>query len=312
MRIVPCLKKTLIAVTLVLFSALMLFSLGEGNDAVTNRKGEEGKLTIYFPYLDTEETDDALHGDCAILVSPDGKTMMIDAGHPLTQNKLLTFLKQLGITHIDYFVMSHPHKDHVGGFPYIADHIGFSEIIRSYLHDGSAYEQSFEKSVKKHNIPVKEYQTGDTFPFGEEVTVTVLSPDKDTIIPEKPSISVVNSSSLCLQFHYGESTVLFCGDLYNMGERSVMAKWGDGLKSDIVKANHHGGDTSNQSQWIAKVKPELTVVSSDNSCSFTVLSRYKKAGSQVVQTALNGNMKILVGNHHDFEVLSEKKSKMDD
>ncbi|MDR1128478.1 MAG: MBL fold metallo-hydrolase [Treponema sp.] len=39
----------------------------------------------------------------------------------IAAHRILAFLSDLGIGKIDYFVLSHPHIDHIGGFPAIAE-----------------------------------------------------------------------------------------------------------------------------------------------------------------------------------------------
>ena len=57
-------------------------------------------------------------GDCALVIFPNGKTMMIDTGKEKQFTTVVApFLARHNITHLDYFVNSHPHGDHIEGKP---------------------------------------------------------------------------------------------------------------------------------------------------------------------------------------------------
>src|SRR5262249_51845297 len=64
---------------------------------------------------------DVGQGDAALLQMPDGSTAMIDAGDTAVRPDLVGFLSQQGIDHIDWWLPSHPHADHVGAFTSVLD-----------------------------------------------------------------------------------------------------------------------------------------------------------------------------------------------
>jgi competence protein ComEC len=60
---------------------------------------------------------DVGQGDSILVVSPDNKSMLIDAGDQTKGKQVVEKLKALGIDHLDYFVATHMHPDHIGGAP---------------------------------------------------------------------------------------------------------------------------------------------------------------------------------------------------
>ena len=101
---------------------LPIFALAEGYDRIFDTSDDAGKLTARFISMDTGTGEKA--GDCAILTSPDGLVMVIDAGHPDAADDMLRALDAMGVKDIDLLVLSHPHIDHVGvGTPMHGDAI---------------------------------------------------------------------------------------------------------------------------------------------------------------------------------------------
>src|SRR5688572_19474791 len=56
-----------------------------------------------------------VNGDSILIVSPAGKTVLIDAGDAGKGKVILEALKRYNIQQLDYFVATHPHPDHIGG-----------------------------------------------------------------------------------------------------------------------------------------------------------------------------------------------------
>ncbi|WP_155116226.1 ComEC/Rec2 family competence protein, partial [Paenibacillus larvae] len=58
---------------------------------------------------------DVGQGASQLLVSPNGKTMLIDAGDNDKEQLMLDYMKKYGITKLDIVIGTHPDADHIGG-----------------------------------------------------------------------------------------------------------------------------------------------------------------------------------------------------
>lgn len=275
--------------------------------SLTEKAGEADRLTCYFIDLDVPKGSKDKSGDSTLVISPDGKVMLIDCGHPDAGRDVVKLLQALGIKKIDVFVNSHPHIDHLGGFPEIADLFDIGVVYRTRLqYDASSYVKAFDAAIKKHNIPVKYLADGDSFEFGEQVHVDIYGPPQGEFTYPKGypanATQFINDSSLAMKLTYGETTALFCGDLYRGGERDVLAVHEQDLKSDLAKANHHGGDTSNQVRWIKAVRPQVVVAMNDVMSSMSVYNNYKKYGATFYHTLYNGLVKVQLDDAHHLVV----------
>lgn len=58
---------------------------------------------------------DVGQGDAILIVSPEGKTVLVDAGDEKNGKKVVEALNAQGVQQLDYFIATHTHPDHVGG-----------------------------------------------------------------------------------------------------------------------------------------------------------------------------------------------------
>ncbi len=278
---------------------------------IVDRSQDEGKLTAYFLNLETEPDAEDKAGDSTILISPDGKVMLLDAGHPDAGDMVVQALKDLGIEKIDYLVASHPHIDHIGGIPEVMEAFPVGETYRSYVEYTTKTYDNYMAALEKSSAENHLLKTGDVFQFGDQVQVEVLGPGEDIQYPEgfpDNSTEFLNNNSLTLKFTYGESTALFSGDLYLPQEREYVEQYGEKLHSDLVKANHHGKDTSNSKKWIKAVSPQVVVAMNDKAPNMTVCENYQKEGAQYHHTFYDGVVKVRMDDKKNLEVIDQKDS----
>src|SRR5579871_1072501 len=133
---------------------------------------------------------DVDHGNAVLVVSPEGKSMLLDSGPIGTRytKRILAAMKDAGVKQIDYAVTSHYHWDHFSTLPELAqsapilnfvDHGTNVEWHRTpefyKLHGGGPttpfYEAYLKLREKSNHIVAK---PGDKIPFGD-VDVTVVS-----------------------------------------------------------------------------------------------------------------------------------------
>ena len=296
-----------------LFTALLLlFSGGVAQEAartaeIFDRSGEDGQLTIRFLWLGEQVADDK-PGDCMILTSPDGQVMVLDCGHPLASQYVTDALDAMGVTRIDALVISHPHIDHLGGVPALCARYEIGTVYSSALvYEKSSYYRAYIEATA--DIPHVYLKEGDTFQFGDSVRVDVYNPTAEITYPKDypaGATQFINNQSLALKFTYGESTAMLAGDLYTAGEREVVSRWGDALDCDIMKANHHGANTSSSSVWRKAVSPQITFITSDTIEDLSTAKKYTKDGQRMYHTLIDGCIRVQTPGDGTYTVLTEK------
>ncbi len=293
---------------LLAFLLTMMLLLSAGTLAEEDRYGalfdtanDAGQLTIRFLDLGPKVSWDR-PGDSMILTSPDGKTLLLDTGNSTATGYVTGALDAMGVTHLDYILISHPHSDHVNGLYAILDQYGADIVYTSnFAHD---YQ------LNDYGVTHIRLHEGDSFSFGGQVRVDVYNPPEEIAYPEQDDYygdRFYNDHSLALKFTYGTSTVMLAGDLYMSAEREIVERWGDALDCDVMKANHHGGDTSSCAEWLEAVSPNITVFT----CDTLAGKAYRKIQktSAVYHTLFNGCVRIRTPGDSTYEVYTELTEK---
>ncbi len=282
-------------------------------EEIIDRSGDDGKFVVYF--LDLEVGPDATDksGDSTILISPDGKVMLLDAGHPDAADMVIQVLEDLGIETIDYLVASHPHIDHIGGIPAVVEKFPVGMAYRSYVDYTTQTFNNYINALEKAGIPVTQVKTGDVIDFGEQMQIEILGPEEEIEYPEgfpQSSTQFLNDHSVLMKFHFGETTALFGGDLYTSQEREYVELYGEELAVDLAKANHHGKDTSNSNKWIRTVHPRIVAAMGDEMVSMDAYNRYLKEGGEYHFTLVDGIIKVILDDQGNYEVIDQFDSWM--
>ena len=68
-------------------------------------------------------------GDSILIISPTGKSVLIDAGDAGKGKVILDALKRYKIEQLDYFIATHPHPDHIGGADEVMNGIKVATVV---------------------------------------------------------------------------------------------------------------------------------------------------------------------------------------
>lgn len=74
----------------------------------------------------------------------------------------------------------------------------------------------------------------------------------------------MNNVSILMKFVYGRSKYLTGGDLYLGMEEKLAQQYGELLKADVMKSNHHGTYTSNGQKWLQTVQPNAIITDAED------------------------------------------------
>ncbi len=227
-------------------------------------------------------------GDCELIVSDDGNTMLIDAGEAEYGALVVNYLKSLGITHLDYVIATHPHSDHMGGLPtVILSDITIGRIIMPRIPDefvpATRTYENFLNAVAERGYKLSAAKS-ETFGFGNGV-ISIYMTDYDG--------DNLNNYSVVTRYDFGDTSFLFMGDAEAKIEKKLL-KSGYDLNADVLKVGHHGSKTSSTSEFLAAVTPNACVIEcGDNSYDHPNSETVKNLKSYtdiIMRTDINGNV----------------------
>ncbi len=261
---------------------------------------------------------DVGQGDCEILRTPSGRTIMIDAGDDrfnVTTNAIIPFLKKAGITKIDTFVISHPHRDHFGGLVDLIGKVPIGEVLYSAdMIDPNDPEsggadmvlyQKMKDMLAQEKIAYNQAEWNQKLKWDPDLDVEVLHaaeltdaaprPAVASAAPSAPKINA-NNLSLIIKVVHGKNSFLFTGDAEDKAEQTTLEKNGAKLRADVLKSGHHGSKTSSSRPFIEKVEPKYAVISVGTKNSFghpnkEILDAYEYYKMAVYRTDKDGTVK---------------------
>jgi len=259
---------------------------------------ESGTLRFYFMSGEGQHmasSQDTKYGDSCLITFPDGEVMLIDGARVDYAPTLVENLRQLGIKRIDHLVLSHMHDDHYGGLIGANGVLANFEVGTMYINGTLNLKptvvEKFDKAMEVFKPNLKILSRGDSFAIGD-VAVDVLNPPAD-LIGESFGTIAMNNTSLCLKFTYKDFSALFSGDIYIEVEYELIGEYADQLNVDLVKASHHGRNTSNSREWAQTTSAKVVVATSGNAIDEIVYANYARSGAQVFTDTLDGYVRVV-------------------
>ncbi|MBQ8596626.1 MAG: MBL fold metallo-hydrolase [Lachnospiraceae bacterium] len=194
---------------------------------------------------------DVGQGDCTLLING-GHAMLIDAGDNHQGTKVQKYLREQGIEKLDYVIGTHPDADHIGGLDVILTKFDCDVVLFPDAEsDTLAYRQMME-AVKYKGYSITRPELFKTYAFGD-ASFQIVGPAADYTESS-------NNESVALKVTFGENSFLFIGDAEKDAQTDMMQSGAD-LKSDVLKAGHHGSSDSADRLFLETVGAEYTVIS---------------------------------------------------
>ena len=231
---------------------------------------------------------DVGQGDSIFIEAPNGKTMLIDGGVKGAGKEVVAYLKAQGVHRLDYVVATHPDADHIGGLISVLNSISIKEFIDSgKVHTSQTYEEMLSL-IQAKNIKFTIPEAGDEFQLEENLTVEVLAADE--------TAADNNDASIVLRAEYQNISFLLMGDADHGVEQELLQK-GTDVQATILKAGHHGSNTSSSPKFVEAVSPLATILSygQDNKYGHPhaeVIDILQNVNSEIYSTAEAGTIVI--------------------
>jgi competence protein ComEC len=275
-----CMKRkigifALLLALLCLMSACEMFAefgFGDEQDSVPLGDG----FTVYF--IDVGQADSAL-------IVSDGATMLIDGGNVADSDLVYTFLKDHGVSHLDYIVCTHAHEDHVGGLAGALNYATADVALAPVMENDTKAFKNFVKYLDEQGVEITIPKPGDTFKLGG-ANVKILGPINPSDEP--------NNTSIVMKITYGATSFLFTGDAERAEEADIL-EVGYDLSATVLKVGHHGSSTSTTYPFLREIMPQYAVISCETGNSYghpheETLSKLRDADVTLYRTDLQGTI----------------------
>ncbi len=202
---------------------------------------------------------DVGQGDAILVVSPNGRRMLVDGG-PDPRAVLDGLGRHLPPwdRRLDVVVLTHPDLDHVGGLPAVLERYDVGWVLDPDLPAESP-DAAFW-SATRHAEPARVVRAaaGGRIALDPEAGVAA-----DILWPPEPRLAGVgaeaNNNAVVLRLAYGRTSALLTGDIEAPAEAALLAA-GARLDAQVLKVAHHGSATSTTADWLAAVRPAMAVI----------------------------------------------------
>ena len=254
---------------------------------------------VWFGIFSAQTTESMLYvldikqGDSQLIVltgenrGPPVK-ILIDGGKDrMVLNALDAALGNLNNKYLDIVIMTHTDLDHMGGLVEVARRYGVGLFISNGRDASSDAYAALKEVFVERNIPSIVLLEGDAVRYGDSI-LSILSPNQ-ALLQNKE----VNEASLVAILRSKDVNALFTGDIGFPAENALLKKYRD-LSADILKVGHHGSKYSSSENFIAAVRPLVSVIGvGKNNYGHPaphVLETLELAGSRVYRTDKDGTL----------------------
>ena len=237
---------------------------------------------------------DVGQGDAALIVTPRGRVVLIDAGS--ARSGVAEILQANHMDTLDLAIASHNHADHIGG---IADVLA-SAVVRFYMDNGiPSTTATYRRTLRTVEARGVQYLQATSR------TITVDSV-RFRVVPPRPGVGDQNNSSVGIVVQYGQFRALFTGDS-ELGELEYWLQHDSIPHVQVLKVAHHGSENGTSEDWVAATRPLVAVVSVGARNSYghpaaSALALWSAVAKRVYRTDRDGGIEVEADSTGQFSV----------
>ena len=268
-------------------------STGTGTTSTTGLPTTPGNISgdLQIHFINPDSRVDAIY------IKAGNQSIFVDGGFKGDGKKEIAYMDKIGVTHIDYYIASHSHKDHVEAAPPVIQKYGIKKVLVGretcsgsgstpcswYAIQGFANEQKVSLSGVESTV----LSPGSVFYLGG-LKITCIGPLEVTNGLAKGDTKQ-NYNSLILRLDYGSTSFMLTGDNSSSSVvKKVNEKYPGMLNVDVLKNAHHNGCTSNSAYQMYNAEYVVFTTKSTHLPSSSCINTLKKYGAKNYYIVANG------------------------
>ena len=233
-------------------------------------------------------------GDGIFIRFPGGENMLIDTGPPGSDGRnieynIISYLNYLGVSSIDYLMISHFDADHAGGLQHLLQRKKIKNIMLPPYQQETIFHKQLAAALNQNDYQIYFLTAGDKLKIAD-CSLKILNPEADKIRNDR------NENSIVFLLSHQKQKFLFTGDLSKEGEARIVNDY-NLPKIDVLKAGHHGSNTSSSQILLNRLRPDLAVISVGRNNfghpSAEVIKRFEKRSIKYLRTDRQGMIKVI-------------------
>jgi beta-lactamase superfamily II metal-dependent hydrolase len=194
---------------------------------------------------------DVGQGDCILIQTPAGQSILIDAGDRDQGPKVVQYLQNQGIEKIDLMVATHPHADHIGGLIDVLNSFPVDLVLMPNATHTTKTFRDFQDAMIRDGIPTI------TARYGKGLELEGL--EALCVAPVSEQYRNLNLYSAVIHMQYRHIAFLFTGDAERESEEEML-EIAAPIESQVLKVGHHGSRTSTSMDFAGEVNPKFAVI----------------------------------------------------
>ena len=229
---------------------------------------------------------DVGEGDSTLLQTREG-AVLVDAGPP--EANVAGQLRKLGVRRIDALVLSHPHKDHVGGAAEVLRRLDVGLVLDSGIEGGDQEEADARAEARKRGVSLRLARAGQDLELGD-LHLRILWPTGDAAAS---AAGDANETAIVAIASYGSTDVLLPADAESPVTLPLLSR-----PLEVYKVAHHGSADDGLPALLERLRPEVAVISvgKDNDYGHptpsTLEALTQEPGLAVFRTDLDGRVTL--------------------
>lgn len=242
------------------------------------------------------------HGVAILIQSPEGKTVLYDAGSlaPVEQTyaKIKNTLLAAGVRRVDLLLLSHADRDHYNAAAPLISNQFIREVAfpQAFLRIKQSGTMAVCDMAAKNEIPITIVSRGDQIRLGPSTTLQVLHPELLNTYTED------NPASLTVLLTHKTRKILLTGDLDGDGLETLLTQ-SDAGPIDILLSPHHGSFTANTRDLDRWARPQYLIVSGGRKQTIPYLKQVYSAATEILTTRTHGAINCQIDDAGHLEVV---------